>query len=221
MSLLSLSQRRMPAFIAVLAILMLFIAPEVSKTLVQWRAANAVTAHDEHPGRSHHARPDGPMAMRGISDASPERAIPAHDMAGMPAHNMAEMPAYDMPGTPARNMAEMPAHDMPGTPAHNMAEMPASGMAHHAAPAISAGSSAEKSPSMANHDALQPGMTMMDDLACGYCELLVHFPFMIWVLIPLIWLLCTSTRAPPVRLIVSFFPFFLPGTCLPRAPPAR
>ncbi|MEJ4043604.1 DUF2946 domain-containing protein [Erwinia sp. SLM-02] len=205
MSLLSLSQRRMPAFIAVLAILMLFIAPEVSKTLVQWRAANAVTAHDVHPGRSHHAMPDGPMTMRGISDASPERAIPAHDMAGTAAHNMAEMTA----------------HDMPGTPAHNMAGTPASGMAHHAAPAISAGSSAEKSPSMANHDALQPGMTMMDDLACGYCELLVHFPFMIWVLIPLIWLLCTSTRAPPVRLIVSFFPFFLPGTCLPRAPPAR
>lgn len=191
-SLLGLSQRRMPAFIAVLAILMLFIAPEVSKTLAQWRAANAIMAHGEQADSG----PDDSMQAGRMSDgALLDHSIPARDTQHAVAHD-----------------GSMPMHHM------------ASGMAHHTMPAVSTEGSAKKSPSMADHNSSQPvtgGMATMDDLACGYCELLVHFPFMIWVLIPLIWLLCTSTRAPPVRLIVSFFATFLPGSCLPRAPPAH
>ncbi|MFG1172912.1 DUF2946 domain-containing protein [Erwiniaceae bacterium CAU 1747] len=178
-SLSRLSQRRMPAFIAVMAILMLFIAPEVSKTLVQWRAANALTAEDQHGGMLHAVDPDSAVALNPVSDS--DASVPSAPMHGRH-HNAAHSSAQPM---------------------HDMAKMSASGMTHH--------------------DASQPDMNgspTMSDLACGYCDLLVHFPFMIWVLVPLIWLLCTATRAPPVRLIVLFFATFLPGTHLPRAPPA-
>lgn len=184
-SLFSLSQRRMPAFIAVLAILMLFIAPEVSKTLVQWRAAQAITVSGEHAGKPHHAVFGSSMAMNAMSH-----------------------------GAAADN----------SPPMHGMTGMSAPGMAHHTMPAAGPDGAAKNHASMTDRSASQPamsGMATMDDLACGYCELLVHFPFIVWLLIPLIWLLYTSTRAPPVRLIVAFFVTFLPGTCLPRAPPAR
>lgn len=195
-SLSGLSQRRTPAFIAVLAILMLFIAPEVSKTLAQWRAANAIMGHGE---RADSASEDS-MQAGGMSDGT----VAGHSIAGHDTHYGA---AYDE-----------------SMPMHHMAGMPASGMVHHAMPDVSTENTAKKSTSMMDHSSSQPaagGMATMDDLACGYCELLVHFPFMIWVLIPLLWLLCTSTRAPPVRLVVSFFATFLPGCCLPRAPPAH
>lgn len=47
-------------------------------------------------------------------------------------------------------------------------------------------------PGMMHHDA--------DDgeLACGYCDLLVHVPLMIWVFIPFIWLMLLHSRAPPL-----------------------
>ncbi|WP_233599228.1 DUF2946 family protein [Erwinia sp. JUb26] len=194
MSLLSLSQRRMPAFIAVLAILMLFIAPEVSKTLAQWRAAaSAIAAHGDPTDYAHNTASEDSMRAGGMSDG----AIGGHSMPMSDGHH------------PATHDGSMPMHGM------------ASDMPHHAMPAVSTDSAAKTHASQPHDAASMPGMANMDDLACGYCELLVHFPFMLWLLIPLIWLFCTSTRAPPVRLIVSFFATFLPGTCLPRAPPAR
>jgi len=36
--------------------------------------------------------------------------------------------------------------------------------------------------SMADH-----GMMMGPGFACGYCDLLVHVPLMLWVFIPFIW----------------------------------
>lgn len=46
--------------------------------------------------------------------------------------------------------------------------------------------------SMADH-----GMMMGPGFACGYCDLLVHVPLMLWVFIPFIWWMCLINRAPP------------------------
>jgi len=59
LSLYGLSQRSTPAVIAILAILMLFLAPEVSKNLLQWQATDASETHNmpntvTHDVTTHH-----------------------------------------------------------------------------------------------------------------------------------------------------------------------
>lgn len=44
---------------------------------------------------------------------------------------------------------------------------------------------------MAGHDMMTPGFS------CGYCDLLIHVPLMLWVFIPFIWWMCLISRAPP------------------------
>lgn len=65
------------------------------------------------------------------------------------------------------------------------------------------------------------GGGMMDDSACGYCQLLVHFPVIVWVFTPFIWLTLIISRAPPG----SFFSYLPFSTLLfdfqPRAPPFK
>jgi hypothetical protein len=73
-------------------------------------------------------------------------------------------------------------------------------------------------------DMAMPGMDhhMMEDgeFACGYCDLLVHVPLMMWVFIPFIWLMMVISRAPPLpRLQAPLIRRFSP-TNRPRAPPA-
>lgn len=165
-SLLSLSQRRAPVIIAIMAILMLFIAPEVSKTLAKWRAANS--ADVQHGGMSHDASMAHGMAMPGMMAMSHEAAQPHHA-------NTANENHHKHQGTGDSNTPQHPAGTMQAT---------------------------------------------LDDLACGYCELLVHFPLIVWLFVPLIWLLFTSSVAPPTRPVLHFPAPFFPGSCLPRAPPA-
>ena len=68
-----------------------------------------------------------------------------------------------------------------------------------------------------------PGMMHhnMDDgeFACGYCDLLVHVPMMMWVFIPFIWLMLVISRAPPLPPLVAPRPRRFSGTHRPRAPP--
>ncbi|WP_245737402.1 DUF2946 domain-containing protein [Xenorhabdus japonica] len=112
LSLFRLSQRRIPAFIALLAILMLFIAPVVSKTL------------------EHHRE---------------------------------------------------------------------NGMNHHGADHIHTG--------------------LIDDIACGYCQLLINLPLLAGDFIPFILLTLIVSRAPPaLRLSGSTIRLFY-GESQPRAPP--
>ncbi|MBP2170859.1 hypothetical protein J2125_004051 [Erwinia toletana] len=133
-----LSQRRIPALIAILAILLLFIAPEISKTLEYRRM------------------PD--MAMGGMT--------------------------------------------MDHTP---MLTTPPS--AHH-------GSTADTTPVVSSDNSLA------DYFACGYCQLLVHFPLLLWVFVALIWLILLISPPPPWHKI-TFYPLSLfPGVAQPRAPPA-
>ncbi|MBK4725989.1 DUF2946 domain-containing protein [Pantoea agglomerans] len=153
-----LSQRRIPAFIAILAVLLLFIAPEVSQRLEHQRvSAPDATAHEDHAA-------------------------------------MASMHHGDMSGITMDEMSTL-----------------------HSAPS----SMAATPPSyQGQHHTMPGGMGMMDDVACGYCQLLAHFPVLLIIFIPLIWLLYRLTlRMPPSR-YESWHPSaFLPGIVQPRAPP--
>jgi len=136
-----LSQRRIPALIAFLAIMLLFIAPWVSRTLEHRQIAQEGTAAE--------------MVMPGMNMA------PAH---------------HGMPDDGDRS-------------------------AMHQAPAMS------------------EGMGTMDDIACGYCQLLVHFPVLIWLVLAVILLLFTVSRPRLVRYVPIAPVRLFPGVSQPRAPP--
>lgn len=55
--------------------------------------------------------------------------------------------------------------------------------------------------------------------ACGYCDLLIHVPLLLWLFIPFIWLALLLSRAPPPAPIAA--PLLRPRRQLyrPRAPP--
>ncbi|WP_228864677.1 DUF2946 domain-containing protein [Xenorhabdus sp. PB30.3] len=134
LSLFHLSQRRTPAWIALLAILMLFIAPVVSKTL------------------EHHR--DG--------------------------------------------MKNEACHGMP---------MPDMQNSHH------------QSDSMNHHGVDHVHMGLMDDIACGYCQLLINLPLLSGSFIPFILLTLTISRAPPAPRFSGPAIRLFYGESQPRAPP--
>lgn len=73
--------------------------------------------------------------------------------------------------------------------------------AHHAMMADRPGMSAMSAemPMMHHHDEMPMADPAAGDMgfACGYCDLLVHVPLMLWVFIPFIWWMCLISRAPP------------------------
>ena len=63
-------------------------------------------------------------------------------------------------------------------------------------------------------------MSPMEEIACGYCQLLIHLPFVQFVLMVMLWLMLLCVRLS-LRLQVIFSPIF--RTRAPqraRAPPA-
>lgn len=69
----------------------------------------------------------------------------------------------------------------------------------------------------AAHD--HAAMMQAEGFACGYCELLVHVPFIVGVFIPMVWLMDLLARAPPLPRILPPHCPPLDTTHLPRAPP--
>nr|WP_229655774.1 DUF2946 domain-containing protein [Pantoea sp. 201603H] len=149
-----LSTRRLPALVGVWAILMLFVAPGVSKALEYWHLSGKgeATSHT--------------MAAMGHMDRD-TMAVSHHVM-------QTEHSASDRT---LRNGGSNGHTAMPGT------------------------------------------MSIMDDFACGYCQLLVHFPLLAWVFIPLIWLIRFSSPSPPSQIIPAYPVTFFAGILQPRAPP--
>jgi len=93
-------------------------------------------------------------------------------------------------------------------------------------------SSAPPAQMMMSHDAdAMPMMHHMDDaghmmsgdegFACGYCELLVHVPLIVWAAVPFIWLMLLIARAPPPPRAVPPLRRREPHVYRPRAPPLR
>ncbi|MDR0219677.1 MAG: DUF2946 domain-containing protein [Enterobacteriaceae bacterium] len=145
-SLFHLSQRRTLALIALLAILMLFVAPVISKAL-------------EH-SRSNHTQNnqgDSSAAFQGMS---------------------------------------MP--DMQNDELHQTSHS-SGGMGHHGADHVHMG--------------------LMDDIACGYCQLLINLPLLSGTFIAFILLALTISRAPPARRFFGPIIRLFYGESQPRAPP--
>lgn len=63
------------------------------------------------------------------------------------------------------------------------------------------------------------GTSLMDDIACGYCQLLLHIPLIVWLFIPFIWLVWRISRAPPPPVIAPLLAQHDDAEALPRAPP--
>lgn len=158
LSLFHLSQRRTPVFIALMAMLLLFIAPVISTSLEHRRAD---IAHVQ------------------------TNAMPAMDMSGQ-AMNSNAIPAPTQSDNTASSLS--PSH-------HHLNESPSY-------------------PQMGHHT-----RGMMDDIACGYCQLLIHLPLIFWAFIPFIWLTLHIVRTSPTPLVSRLIPPTLPGDALPRAPP--
>lgn len=196
---LSRCQQSLTACIAILAVLLLFVAPVVSRSLMsdQMMTGSMRGAMAEHL----------PVKNTGDMPAEPgTNAMP--DMATM--HNLHPMPEMDS----ASDMAAMPGMaaeaDMDAMPA-----MEHRAMTHHPqpppAPAAASGS----------HQMMDGGMMMGDGMiACGYCDLLIHVPLIIWLFVPLIWLLMTIRLVPPAAPVVAPRPRRPVRSQHPRAPPA-
>ncbi|OKP48834.1 hypothetical protein A8A12_21700 [Serratia marcescens] len=125
-------QQRFAACIAIMAVLLLFVAPVVSKSLM------------------HH------QMMSGM--AQPAATMP-HEMHGM------VMPAAEHAG-------------------------------HH-------------------------GMDPAEMIFCGYCELLIHVPLLLWVFVPLLWLMARIERLPCAPRIVPPPIRRLALRPSPRGPPGQ
>ena len=143
-------KRRLTAVIALLAIMMLFIAPEVSTTLEQQRLHD----HADHE-MQYSPLMSVPLAQRASSDAQP----------------------------------------------------------HHSA---ACGMMSEAGPAGTAHNS--PG-GMMDNVFCGYCQLLVHVPLLLFLFIPFVWLITQREIRPPVVVQTILHSIFFPGISQPRAPP--
>ncbi|MDC9596287.1 DUF2946 domain-containing protein [Xenorhabdus anantnagensis] len=150
LSLFRLSQRRTPAFIALLAILMLFIAPVVSKTLEHHRENGTCESGMNHC-----------MSMSDMQNSD---------------NNTHHNPSYHQTSPSLHSMNH-----------------------HHGSDHIHIG--------------------LMDDIACGYCQLLINLPLLAEGFVPFILLALIVSRAPPAsRLSGSTIRLFY-GESQPRAPP--
>jgi len=94
---------------------------------------------------------------------------------------------------------------------------------HHATMQRASAMSAEM-PMMHHHSEMMSmadhGMMMDPGFACGYCDLLVHVPLMLWVFIPFIWWMSLISRAPPPSAINTPPWRWMLRLHRPRAPPA-
>ncbi len=162
------SRNKLPAVIAIVAILLLFIAPEVSQRLEQRRMEN----RDEY-------------AAVLFAQSEPEM----HDMA----MDSFDSPLEMMNDTNFHAENKLLPHTMGPSALQAVAIPDMSGMLHS---------------------------SIMEDMACGYCVMLIHLPLMLWIFIAIIWLTIRVNCPPAPRLILQSFTVYFPGIAQPRAPPA-
>ncbi|WP_274382155.1 DUF2946 domain-containing protein [Photorhabdus bodei] len=147
------SRSRLPAWLGIFAVLMLFIAPVISRSL-------------------EHAR---------IGEAHSSRVVDCHRVMSSDG-------------------------DMPWNMSHSDVSF-ASYVTNH-------------------HDGMQMGMhgggmSMLEDIACGYCVFLIHIPMLDLANTPLFWSTSLTSRPPPIQTVASFLPHFIFSDSLPRAPPEQ
>ncbi|WP_245610151.1 DUF2946 domain-containing protein [Tatumella morbirosei] len=162
-SLIRFSRNKLPAVLAIFAILLLFIAPVISKSLEYRRIDNREEQAEHTSSENSHQ-----MHMMAMSDDS---VMDDMDMHGM--HTDADTPHISSQSSDTTSGLPMMMHDG----------------------------------------------GMMDDMACGYCVMLIHLPLMLWVFVAIVWLTFKVSLAPPPPLVIRFFILFFPGIAQPRAPP--
>lgn len=271
-----LTHSRISAFIALLAIGLLFIAPDISKILEQQRMSaydgmrmgmhemmmpqgsngspreassqNAALQPDVNglaPGNSaltgdwpqHHSGPATP-AHTAATDHRPSghrlysetqkqhRAEPEGETAGTYPHHAGTV-------TPAAANEGLGDHYQHHGAATKLPETQPVAHDHNHPAGDDPAPAATYQPSTANNDhagmkgsamSSMPGMDHsamggMSDFSCGYCELLVHLPMLVWIFIPLLWLILLTSRLPPPLTLPAYPLCWFPGTSQPRAPP--
>ncbi|WP_350306391.1 DUF2946 domain-containing protein [Photorhabdus viridis] len=83
------------------------------------------------------------------------------------------------------------------------------------------------SPGTYHHDGMQMGMhagggmSMLEDIACGYCVFLIHVPMLDLANTPLFWSTSLTSRSPPVQPVTLLLAHFIFSDSLPRAPPEQ
>ncbi|WP_437890407.1 DUF2946 domain-containing protein [Phytobacter sp. V91] len=106
-------------------------------------------------------------------------------------------------------------HHTPCQPATAMMNMDMHGM-HHAETTAAA---CDSPPAPHHFLSAGAGQSLMEDIACGYCQLLIHLPFVLFVLAVLLWLwrICVPSSAfPALRCPLIFRPWDPKSA---RAPP--
>ncbi|MCA6221140.1 DUF2946 domain-containing protein [Photorhabdus antumapuensis] len=94
-------------------------------------------------------------------------------------------------------------------------------------PSMSHSDIASASPGTNHHDGMQMGMhagggmSMLEDIACGYCVFLIHVPLLDLANTPLFWSTSLTSRSPPVQSVTLFLAHFIFSDSLPRAPPEQ
>ncbi|OTA15737.1 hypothetical protein Xvie_02591 [Xenorhabdus vietnamensis] len=73
--------------------------------------------------------------------------------------------------------------------------------------------------SMNHHGADHIHMGLMDDIACGYCQLLINLPLLAGGFVPFILLTLMVSRAPPASRFSGPTIRLFYGESQPRAPP--
>lgn len=229
MSLISFSatRSRAAAWLALLAVLLLFVAPVISKSLAQLRG-DEMTMSDERVSPS--------ATLSDAGEPAPGQQQTGSDHGNRPAHLMSG--SQQNPITDAENHTT--SHPMAG-PEHHAASHPMAGPERHVSPhplpadhrtsPHQASDAEPRSPahqmSAAEHRAMMAmgmmmshhPMSMMDDSACGYCVLLIHLALTLAIL-PLLWCLRQAAAPPAVPLFQAMVARFVPRFFHPRAPPA-
>ncbi|OKP02028.1 DUF2946 domain-containing protein [Xenorhabdus eapokensis] len=72
---------------------------------------------------------------------------------------------------------------------------------------------------MHHHGADHVHIGLMDDIACGYCQLLINLPLLAGGFVPFILLLLIVSRTPPASRFVGPIIRLFYGESQPRAPP--
>lgn len=191
------ARSRLPAWLALLAMLLLFVAPVISKSLMAQRGyGEAMMYHGPGMMMMHG---DG-MMMHGDGEAM------AHDDTAITTPHVAAVTTHGDAAITAHNDATITQHDAAAITTHNDAAI-----TQHDAARVSS-----FAPPLQKHHP----MSMMDDSACGYCVLLIHLS-LDSVRLPELWtLLQAAIPAAPLQL-QPFVASWTPLWFRPRGPPVN
>ncbi|WP_072166397.1 DUF2946 domain-containing protein [Erwinia sp. Leaf53] len=196
-----LTHSRISAFIALLAIGLLFIAPDISKILEQQRMSAW--------GGMRMGMHEMTMPQAGISATGESELVSGHSAI------TGERSSHHSTGSATPDNAAA-AEGHPSGHRHH-SETPGQ---HGAEPAHQGHTtSATETRAGTGADSTHPHPRGMDEFSCGYCELLAHLPILVWIFIPLLWLILLTSRLPPPLALPPYPQCWFPGTSQPRAPP--